>query len=349
MNAISCPACGVGFTSTPPDHRLCGGCFGQLESLGYEPVPDADLPPCPDCSAQMVKVVPIVRPHPPGRAEGGLTAGLMSSGQVHIRINDDQVNYDHYYRSGLYDARYPRPNPSTYRRALQLASTASRILDFGAGSGRYTLPLLDSTDAFLCAYDISDDACRTLNAHASAAGFGSQRLLVTSDLDVACAAGPYDLALALFGVLSHIEGPEDRMKILNSIRSLLTPEGLLLVTVPNAFRRFPLHASQVGHDSKDGGMRFRHRYFPRPRLVIYRHHIENAQRPFPYHLFSRRELTRELSAAGFFPEILESDSILPERRLVRNPILEPVDNVLCRLLPSWAGYGLRAVCRVGPV
>jgi hypothetical protein len=215
------------------------------------------------------------------------------------------------------------------------------------------LPLLDSTDAFLCAYDISVDACKTLKAHASAAGVGSQRLLVTSDLDVARTAGPYDLALSLFGVLSHIEGSEDRMKILNSIHSLLAREGLLLVTVPNAFRRFPLHVSQVGHESGNRGGRSlqasMRRYFPWPRLVIYRHHIENVQQPFPYYLFSRQGLARELSAAGFFLEILEPDSILPERRLVRNSALDPIDKVLCQLLPSWAGYGLRAVCRAGPV
>jgi 2-polyprenyl-3-methyl-5-hydroxy-6-metoxy-1,4-benzoquinol methylase len=257
-------------------------------------------------------------------------------------------SYDHYYGSGLYDARYPRPNPPTYRCAFRLASAASRVLDFGAGSGRYTLPLLDSTDAFVCAYDISVDACQTLKAHASAAGVGSQRLLVTSDLDVARAAGPYDLVLSLFGVLSHIEKSEDRIRILTSIRSLLAPEGLFLVTVPNAFRRFPLHASQVGRDRESGGTRSlqasMRSYFPWPRLVIYRHHIEDVQEPFPYYLFSGRGLARELSDAGFFLEILESDSILPERRLVGNSGLEPVDNVLCRLLPSWAGYGLRAVC-----
>jgi len=215
------------------------------------------------------------------------------------------------------------------------------------------LPLLDSTDAFLCAYDISVDACKTLKAHASAASVGSQRLLVTSDLDVARAAGPYDLALSLFGVISHIEKSEDRAKILNSIRSLLGPEGIFLVTVPNAFRRFPLHVSQVGLDSGNGGRRSlqasTRSYFPWSRLIIYRHHIENVQQPFPYYLFSRRGLARELSAAGLFVEILESDSILPERRLVRNSALEPVDNFLCRLLPSWAGYGLRAVCKAGPV
>jgi hypothetical protein len=104
-------------------------------------------------------------------------------------------SYDHYYGSGLYDARYPRPNPPTYRPALQLAGIASRILDFRAESGRYTLPLLQSTNVFLCAYDISVDACKALETQASAVGVDSQCLLVTSDLDAACAAGPYDLVL----------------------------------------------------------------------------------------------------------------------------------------------------------
>jgi len=161
-------------------------------------------------------------------------------------------SYDHYYGSGLYDARYPRPNPPTYRRALRLASAASRILDFGAGSGRYTLPLLDSTDAFLCAYDISVDACKTLKAHASAAGVRSQRLLVTPDLDAARAAGPYDLALSLFGVLSHIEAPEDRMKILNSIFACLRPVACFLSRCRTRFaasrcmhRKFIMTAKQL--------------------------------------------------------------------------------------------------------
>ena len=90
------------------------------------------------------------------------------------------------------------------------------------------------------------------------------------------------------------------------------------------------------------------RYFPSARPVIYRHDVENEARPFSYYLFSRRELIAELSAAGFALEALESDSILPERRLVLRPTLAPVDDLLCRLLPSWAGYGLRAICRARP-
>ena len=261
-------------------------------------------------------------------------------------------SYDHYYGSGLYDARYPRPNPPTYRSALRLARTSSRILDFGAGSGRYTMPFLRATNAFVCAYDISADACKALELQAATAGAGSQRLLITADLGAVRAAGPYDLVVALFGVLSHIEGKENRIDILSSIRSVLSREGLLLLTVPNALRRFPLHASSEGRGSESSSASSpraqARRYFPSARPVIYRHHVENEARPFPYYLFSRRELISELSAAGFALVILESDSILPERRLVRRPTLAPIDDFLCRLLPSWAGYGLRAICRAGP-
>jgi tRNA (uracil-5-)-methyltransferase TRM9 len=257
-------------------------------------------------------------------------------------------SYNRYYDSGLYDARYPRPNPSTYRAALDLAGPATRILDFGAGTGRYTLPFLHATDAFVCAYDISADACQALTARAAEAAVDGRRLLVTEDFGTARAAGPYGLVTLLFGVLSHIQGSGNRVRILESIRSVLARDGVLLLTVPHALRRFPLHRSPGGGDPGPAAAAALGRYFPAARPVVYRHHVGGQERLFPYYLFSRRTLTAELSAAGFALESLEPDSILPERRLVRRPALAPADNLLCRLLPCWAGYGLRAVCRVSP-
>src|SRR5260221_730955 len=156
--------------------------------------------------------------------------------------------------------------------------------------------------------------------------------------------GPPAVPSARPGVLSHIEGTENRISILNSIRSALTRKGLLLLTVPHALRRFPLHASSDGRSSESSGAfpgrGYARRYFPTARPVTYQHRLENEDRLFPYYLFSRRELAAELSAAGLTVEVFESDSILPERILARNPTLAPVDDVLCRLLPTWAGYGL---------
>lgn len=259
-------------------------------------------------------------------------------------------SYDRYYGSGVYDARYPRPNPATYRSVLRFARTAARILDFGAGSGRYALPILQATGAFVCAYDISTDACKALEHRAQSTGVSRERLLITPCLGAAQTAGPYDLVMSLFGVLSHIEASEDRIDALNSMRSMLSGQGRLLLTVPNAVRRFPFHTSSGGQVSEGRseasvGARAR-RYYPLARLVTYRHTLENAQRPFPYYLYSRRQLASELAAAGFALELLEADSILPERNLVRSPILAPVDDFLGLLLPSWAGYGLRATCRI---
>jgi tRNA (uracil-5-)-methyltransferase TRM9 len=251
----------------------------------------------------------------------------------------------------VYDARYPRPNPTTYRSVLRLARTAARILDFGAGSGRYALPILRATDAFVCAYDISADACRALERGATSADVGSDRLLITPDLDAVRSAGPYDLVISLFGVLSHIEAAEDRLGALNSMRAMLTGEGRLLLTVPNAVRRFPLHTSSAGRASQGRGgtyvQAWARRYYPSARQVTYRHNLENAERLFPYYLYSRRQLASELTATGFALELLEADSILPERRPVRRPVLARPDDFLRLFLPSWAGYGLRATCRVG--
>jgi SAM-dependent methyltransferase len=283
-----------------------------------------------------------------------VTARLNASRQ--LNVNDLQRapiadSYDRYYASGVYDARYPRPNPATCRSVMRLAGTAARILDFGAGSGRYALPILHATSAFVCAYDISADACRALQRQATSVGVGSERLLTTPSLDAARSAGPYDLVMALFGVLSHIEAAEDRIDALNSMRSMLTGDGRLLLTVPNAVRRFPLHTSSPGQVSESRGEPYLRacirRHYPSARQVTYRHTLQDAERPFPYYLYSRRQLASELAAAGFALELLEADSILPERNLVRRPVLAPVDDVLRLLLPSWAGYGLRATCRVG--
>jgi len=247
-------------------------------------------------------------------------------------------SYARYYRSGLYDARYPAPNPGTYRRILERAVDARRVLDFGAGSGRYALPLLRDTAAFVCAHDLAEDACRTLEERAAAAGVDADRRLVTTDPGTMAEAGPYDLVIALFGVLSHIEGAARRVRTLRRLRDLLATGGTLLLTVPNARRRFPLHVSRA-----PGPLPLRYAPFARP--IVYRHELDGGTQHFPYFLYTPRRLAAELRAAGLHVETLETDSVLPERDLARRPALGRIDAVLCRTVPTELAYGLRAVCQ----
>jgi 2-polyprenyl-3-methyl-5-hydroxy-6-metoxy-1,4-benzoquinol methylase len=55
-------------------------------------------------------------------------------------------SYEIYYKSKVYDSRYPRCNKATLDYiADTLAATPpdTYILDIGAGNGRYTIPLLE--------------------------------------------------------------------------------------------------------------------------------------------------------------------------------------------------------------
>src|SRR5262249_27606626 len=49
--------------------------------------------------------------------------------------------YTKYFGSGAYDKRYPRANHFTLEAIRSQTASTSKILDFGCGSGRYTIPL----------------------------------------------------------------------------------------------------------------------------------------------------------------------------------------------------------------
>ena len=47
-------------------------------------------------------------------------------------------DYEAYFATGLYESRYPAPNPATLATVLGLiGERACLVLDFGCGSGRY--------------------------------------------------------------------------------------------------------------------------------------------------------------------------------------------------------------------
>ena len=160
-------------------------------------------------------------------------------------LPDMSGSYDRYISSGLYDWRYPRPNRRTLRIMKRCLPAGGRFLDVGAGTGRYTLPLLRVDGASGLALDICPVARKTL-AERFAEFVRAERLLIRGgDAGAVALDHPqaFDLALLAFGVLAHVAGRAERLRLLRAIRAMLKPDGTLVLSVPNAKRRF--RAGQV--------------------------------------------------------------------------------------------------------
>jgi SAM-dependent methyltransferase len=112
-----------------------------------------------------------------------------------------------------------------------------RIADFGAGTGRLSLPLTDlghdvsaiePSKAMLEQLQAKDHAGRIRTYHAS---------LSTYD-----GPGQHDLALAVFTVIAYILTPEELTASFANAARALSPEGCLLIDVP---RRILFNSSKV--------------------------------------------------------------------------------------------------------
>ncbi|MFZ1830547.1 MAG: L-histidine N(alpha)-methyltransferase [Candidatus Competibacteraceae bacterium] len=245
-------------------------------------------------------------------------------------------SYDHYFASRLYDQRYPRANPSCLALIMdEIRQQGTRVLDFGCGNGRYTAPLLQHTEATLVAYDISPEAIRTLSQQ-QAPHLASGRLQpIIGDLtalrEMTESSERFALILMMFGVLGHIFPQMLRQETLATVRNLLQPGGRLIITVPNARRRFlkeQTAARQRGLEPGD---------------ILYRRRTPDQTINMYYHLYTLMEFQQELEQAGFRLVRLRAESVLPESGVVRSATLGWLDRMLIATMPLRYAYGFLAV------
>lgn len=249
--------------------------------------------------------------------------------------------YDHYYTSHEYEKRYPKPNRSTlhflYRHG---AKKAADILDFGCGNGRYALPLLQETKARLTAFDISQAAiaelARFLQNHPEA---GRIRLF-QGEAEKLNFQGSYDLIMLMFGVLSHVGDRTARLATLRQLRSLIRPEGQLILSVPSIFRRRPLELLAARFSRMTGRAQDTQK---EPGNILFTRNIDKQAMQFFYHLYSVKGLQSELQKADFRMTAVSPESLLPEWMITQSSLLGWLDEALLPLLPAALGYGIRAV------
>jgi 2-polyprenyl-3-methyl-5-hydroxy-6-metoxy-1,4-benzoquinol methylase len=265
---------------------------------------------------------------------------------------DPRFTYNQYFASGAYDDRYPQSNSHTLQILLNHIHQfpSPHILDFGCGDGRYALPLLQRTNADLVAYDISDMAIKNLQRNVSSLSLNlrSKITLVEGEIDKLKDYAPFDMVMVMFGVLSHISGYQNRLDILRRIAGLLRSDGqgILILSVPNAFRRFFLEqlkcnllgrlGSPISEDNQTGNIVYSRSFNPTTQVSMY------------YHLYTPHSLTQELGAVGFETKAILPESILPESVVTQYQALGVGDRWLSSWLPASLGYGLLAIAQIQP-
>jgi SAM-dependent methyltransferase len=134
----------------------------------------------------------------------------------------------------LYDLEHDEITEDLVFYREQARRIGGPIIDLGCGSGRLFGSLLVDPDARLVGLDGSD----ALLARAAARIEGDDRLRAARDDgrlelvagDVRSVRRPDRFALAvLAGVLAHLGGPEDALRALDAARSLVEPDGWVIV------------------------------------------------------------------------------------------------------------------------
>ncbi|MBM3163980.1 MAG: class I SAM-dependent methyltransferase [Bacteroidetes bacterium] len=145
--------------------------------------------------------------------------------------------YDFVYQK-TYGEFYDRFNELTLQTIQKILPYKGSILDFGAGTGRLSIPLTQ-LGYHVTAVEKSTNMAAILSQNAA---------LVNINLDVFVGDiseynnGKSDLALALFTVLSYTCSPKELQRIIENIKNHLNPNGLFFFDLPNTvfFRNISL-------------------------------------------------------------------------------------------------------------
>lgn len=244
-------------------------------------------------------------------------------------------SYDRYFASGLYQSRYPRPNRRTLRVLETLLPAGGRLLDYGAGEGRYSITLATSLSAQVEAVDISAAARAALSQRVRAAGLADKVAVRASIADLA--ESGFDVVLLAFGVLAHVAGRDQRLALLRELRGFLAPQGRLVLGLPNAKRRFRAEQAQAAHSPKPSGFEIGD--------ICYQRRSDAGFIDLFYHLFDRSGIYRELDEAGYTIEQLTAESVLPETVVTNSRVLACLDDFMAGIVPTDWSYGYLVVSK----
>lgn len=248
--------------------------------------------------------------------------------------------YTQYYKTGYYSQRYPSVSPYLLKRVIDALEGRNCILDFGCGNGRYLLPLLEHTNARIVGFDICETAIEQARERLANHPGRDRVTLICGDFD---SCPEIDAAISMFGVISHIPGRAERVGTLAKIRQRMatrtTPR--LVVSVPNLQRRF--RKEQQAQRMKVVPGVFAGKPLEPNDITYCRETPDHQVLWLYYHLYNEGTLREDLKEAGYAVRSVTPESVLTEFTITHSTNYARFDDILRRVVPTAAGYGLLAV------
>lgn len=248
--------------------------------------------------------------------------------------------YQVYYASGFYDQRYPTVSQPILRRLIADLEGRKRILDFGCGSGRYLVPLLERTNAEIIGFDICPQAIENTRRRLANHPERHRATLICGDFSQ---VPEVECAVSMFGVMSCIPNRNQRIATLKGIRDrITTPEKRFVLSVSNAYRR--LLMDQIAR-----GLNLSPNIFEGEPLeaddVVYKRVTPGTNEEIWMfsHLSRPTTFKAELNAAGFRVRRLSAESVMSQYTVTHSPRLAMIDSILTRIVPAFCGYDMYAV------
>lgn len=148
---------------------------------------------------------------------------------------------EHYVNAEAYDVRY-QGRSEDIGFYCDLVRAGTRVLEYGAGTGRLTLPMI-AKGARVTAVDLSQSMLDVLRARASAE-------IKSGSLDIHCAdmrtlepKGEFDLVVCGFHTFCHLYSQSDVRAFLGRVLTALRPGGTFAFDVPMP------HVDAAGYDT----------------------------------------------------------------------------------------------------
>lgn len=247
--------------------------------------------------AQQPRVKPPLSPH--HRSEWQFPAGTSRGLWDYVEADHIADDYDEYFA-------YNQLFKYDLEVLEQHFTRPGRLVDLGCGTGRLLVPFAERGFSTL-AVDLSLPMLRVVGNKARAGNLPIDRVLANL-VELGCLADhSADYCILMFSTLGMIAGNDNRRRVLAHVRRILKPGGLFAIHVHNRLfnlfdpqGRWWLAGSYLGRGRRQGlevgDKIFDYRGIPNMRL----------------HLFTRRELLKELRLAGF--RIRELISLNTERQ-----------------------------------